>query len=55
MPPRIGNRVLVTVTTLAPEALPESGCALLGRYSARYGDAAPDRFVLNGDESMRLA
>jgi branched-chain amino acid transport system substrate-binding protein len=54
VPPRVGRRVLLTVSTLAPEALPEPGRALLQRYAARYGEPFPDPFVVNGYESMRL-
>jgi branched-chain amino acid transport system substrate-binding protein len=54
VPRRVGRRILLTVSTLAPEALPESGRALLERYSARYGDQAPDPYALHGYEAMRL-
>jgi branched-chain amino acid transport system substrate-binding protein len=54
VPPRVGRRVLVVVQTLAPEALPEAGRALLSRYAARYGDPTPDPFAVHGYEAMRL-
>jgi branched-chain amino acid transport system substrate-binding protein len=54
VPPRVGRRILVAVSTLAPEALPEAGRAMLQRYSARYGDRFPDPNALLGYESMRL-
>lgn len=46
--------MLVTVPTLAPEALPESGRAVLQRYAARYGDPFPDPYAVHGYEAMRL-
>jgi branched-chain amino acid transport system substrate-binding protein len=54
VPPRVGRRVLVTVATLAPQALPEAGRAVLQRYAARYGDPFPDPYAVNGYEAMRL-
>jgi branched-chain amino acid transport system substrate-binding protein len=54
VPARVSRRVLVTVATLAPEALPEAGRAFLQRYSARYGDQFPDPYAVQGYESMRL-
>jgi branched-chain amino acid transport system substrate-binding protein len=54
VPRRVGRRILLTVSTLAPEALPESGRAMLERYSARYGDESPDPYALHGYEAMRL-
>jgi branched-chain amino acid transport system substrate-binding protein len=55
VPPRVGRRVLVTVATRAPDALPEAGRAMLQRYAARYGEPFPDPHAVQGYESMRLA
>jgi branched-chain amino acid transport system substrate-binding protein len=52
--PRVGRRILITVSTLAPDALPEAGRAMLQRYTARYGDQFPDPNAVLGYESMRL-
>jgi branched-chain amino acid transport system substrate-binding protein len=54
VPSRVGRRVLVTVATRAPEALPEAGRAMLQRYAARYGEPSPDPLAVQGYESMRL-
>jgi branched-chain amino acid transport system substrate-binding protein len=54
VPPRVGRRVLVTVATLAPEAYPEAGRAMLQRYADHYGDRFPDPYALYGYEAMRL-
>jgi branched-chain amino acid transport system substrate-binding protein len=54
VPPRVARRVIVTVATLAPDALPAAGRAVLQRYSARYGDPAPDPYGVHGYEAMRL-
>jgi branched-chain amino acid transport system substrate-binding protein len=50
---RVGRRVLMTVSLLAPEALPEAGRDVLQRYAARYGEA-PDPHAVHGYEAMRL-
>lgn len=54
VPARVGRRVLVTVATRAPEALPEAGRAMLQRYASRYGEPFPDPLAVQGYESMRL-
>jgi branched-chain amino acid transport system substrate-binding protein len=54
VPPRVGRRILLTDYPLAPEALPESGQAVVQRYAARYGDRSPDPYAVNGYEAMRL-
>ena len=54
VPARVGRRVVVTVATLAPDAMPESGRAMLQRYSARYGQPFPDPYAVQGYEAMRL-
>jgi branched-chain amino acid transport system substrate-binding protein len=50
----VARRVVVTVATLAPEALPAAGQAMLQRYSARYGEPFPDPYAVQGYEAMRL-
>jgi branched-chain amino acid transport system substrate-binding protein len=52
--PKVGRRVLVTVATRAPAAMPEAGRAMLQRYATRYGQQFPDPFAIQGYESMRL-
>jgi branched-chain amino acid transport system substrate-binding protein len=54
VPARVGRRVVVTVATLAPDAMPESARAMLQRYSARYGEQFPDPYAVHGYEAMRL-
>jgi branched-chain amino acid transport system substrate-binding protein len=54
VPARVGRRVVVTVATLAPDAMPESGRAMLQRYSARYGEQFPHPYAVQGYEAMRL-
>jgi branched-chain amino acid transport system substrate-binding protein len=54
VPRRVGRRVLVTVATVAPSALPAAGQAMLERYSARYGERFPDPYAVQGYEAMRL-
>jgi branched-chain amino acid transport system substrate-binding protein len=54
VPGRVGRRVIVTVATLAPEAMPEAGRAMLQRYAARYGEQFPDPYAVQGYEAMRL-
>jgi branched-chain amino acid transport system substrate-binding protein len=54
VPARVGRRVVVTVATVAPDALPESGRAMLQRYSAKYGQRFPDPYAVQGYEAMRL-
>jgi branched-chain amino acid transport system substrate-binding protein len=54
VPARVGRRVLVTVATRAPEALPEAGRAMLQRYASRYDEPFPDPLAVQGYESMRL-
>lgn len=54
LPPRIGRRVLVTVGTLVPEALPAAGREFFRRYSRRYRDPIPDLYAPYGYEAMRL-
>jgi branched-chain amino acid transport system substrate-binding protein len=54
VPRRVGRRVVVTVATLAPEALPPAGQTMLQRYSARYGEPFPDPYAVQGHEAMRL-
>jgi branched-chain amino acid transport system substrate-binding protein len=51
---RIARRVIMTVNTLPPAALPPAGQDFFRRYSARYGDATPDPYAAYGYESMRL-
>ena len=55
LPARVGRRVLVTVSTLAPSAYPAQGQDVLARYAQRYGDPSPDPYALYGYEAMRLA
>jgi branched-chain amino acid transport system substrate-binding protein len=54
VPARVGRRVLVTVATRAPEAMPEAGREMLLRYASRYGERFPDPHAVQGYESMRL-
>jgi branched-chain amino acid transport system substrate-binding protein len=54
VPPRVGRRVVVTVATRAPHALPEAGREMLERYAARYGEQFPDPYAVQGYEAMRL-
>jgi branched-chain amino acid transport system substrate-binding protein len=54
VPARVGRRVVVTVATLAPDALPQAGREMLQRYSARYGEQFPDPYAVHGYEAMRL-
>jgi branched-chain amino acid transport system substrate-binding protein len=54
VPARVGRRVVVTVATLAPNAMPESARAMLQRYSAKYGEQFPDPYAVPGYEAMRL-
>jgi branched-chain amino acid transport system substrate-binding protein len=54
VPARIGRRVTVTVATLAPDALPAAGQAVLRRYATRYGEQFPDPYAVQGYEAMRL-
>jgi branched-chain amino acid transport system substrate-binding protein len=54
VPARVGRRVVVTVATLSPDAMPEPGRAMLQRYSTRYGDPSPDPYAVQGYEAMRL-
>jgi branched-chain amino acid transport system substrate-binding protein len=53
--PRIGRRVVVSVVTLAPSALPASGRQVLRRYRARYRERFPDPYAVYGYEAMSLA
>jgi branched-chain amino acid transport system substrate-binding protein len=54
VPRRVSRRILLTVNTRAPEALPDSGQDFLQRYAARYRDRFPDIYAVNGYEAMRL-
>ena len=54
VPARVGRRVVMTVATLSPDAMPEAGRAMLQRYSARYGEQFPDPYAVQGYEAMRL-
>jgi branched-chain amino acid transport system substrate-binding protein len=54
VPARVGRRVLVTVSTLAPSAYPAAGQDFFRRYSERYGDPNPDPFAVYGYEAMRV-
>ena len=54
VPARVGRRVVVTVATLAPDALPQAGREMFQRYSARYGEQFPDPYAVHGYEAMRL-
>ncbi len=54
VPARVGRRVVVTVATLSPDAMPEAGRAMLQRYAARYGEQFPDPYAVQGYEAMRL-
>lgn len=54
VPARVGRRVLLAVATVAPQALPPGGQAMLQRYTARYGDPFPDPYAVHGYEAMRL-
>jgi branched-chain amino acid transport system substrate-binding protein len=54
VPGRVGRRVLLTVATVAPHALPAAGQAMLQRYSERYGKPFPDPYAAQGYEAMRL-
>jgi branched-chain amino acid transport system substrate-binding protein len=54
VPARVGRRVVVTVATLAPDALPQAGREMFQRYSARYGEQFPDPFAVHGYEATRL-
>jgi branched-chain amino acid transport system substrate-binding protein len=54
VPARVGRRVVVTVATLAPDAMPEAARAMFQRYSARYGEPFPDPYAVQGYEAMRL-
>jgi branched-chain amino acid transport system substrate-binding protein len=54
VPARVGRRVVLTVATLSPLAMPEAGRAMLQRYSARYGEPFPDPYAVQGYEAMRL-
>jgi branched-chain amino acid transport system substrate-binding protein len=54
VPARVGRRVVVTVATLAPDALPQAGREMLQRYSVRYGEQFPDPYAVHGYEAMRL-
>jgi branched-chain amino acid transport system substrate-binding protein len=54
IPRRLGRRVLVTVSTVAPSALPAAGRAMLRRYRARYDERFPDPYAVYGYEAMDL-
>jgi branched-chain amino acid transport system substrate-binding protein len=54
VPARVGRRVVVTVATLSPDAMPEAGRAMLQRFAARYGEQFPDPYAVQGYEAMRL-
>jgi branched-chain amino acid transport system substrate-binding protein len=54
VPGRIGRRVVMTVATLSPDAMPEAGRAMLQRYAARYDEPFPDPYAVQGYEAMRL-
>jgi branched-chain amino acid transport system substrate-binding protein len=54
VPARVGRRVVMTVATLSPDAMPEAGRAMLQRYAARYGEPFPDPYAVQGYEAMRL-
>jgi branched-chain amino acid transport system substrate-binding protein len=54
VPARVGRRVVMTVATLSPQAMPEAGRAMLQRYAARYGEPFPDPYAVQGYEAMRL-
>jgi branched-chain amino acid transport system substrate-binding protein len=54
VPARVGRRVLMTVSTLAPSAYPAAGQDFLRRYAERYGDPYPDPFAIYGYEAMRV-
>jgi len=51
---RVARRVLVAVSTLAPDAYPPAGRAFFDRYRARYNDPNPDPYSIYGYESMQL-
>jgi branched-chain amino acid transport system substrate-binding protein len=54
VPRRVGRRVLITESVLAPEAYPAEGQAVLQRYASRYRERFPDPQALHGYEAMRL-
>jgi branched-chain amino acid transport system substrate-binding protein len=54
VPPRVGRRVVVTVSTLAPHAYADAGRAFFQRYTARYGEPSPDPYAAYGYDAMRL-
>jgi branched-chain amino acid transport system substrate-binding protein len=52
---RVARRVLISVPTLAPSALPASARLVLGRYRSRYRERFPDPYAIYGYEAMSLA
>jgi branched-chain amino acid transport system substrate-binding protein len=54
IPAKVGRRLLIIVSTLAPSAYPQQGQDVLARYAQRYGDTRPDPYAVHGYEAMRL-
>ncbi len=54
VPAKVGRRVLITVSTLAPFAYPAAGQDFFRHYTERYRDPAPDPYAIYGYEAMRL-
>jgi branched-chain amino acid transport system substrate-binding protein len=54
VPRRVGRRMLLTVSTIAPSGYPPAGQDFIRRYRARYGDPTPDPYAIYGYEAMRV-
>ena len=53
--PRLGRRVFLSISTLAPFAYPSAGQRFFRAYSQRYRDPYPDPYAIYGYEAMQLA
>ena len=54
IPEEVGNRIKLTVATLAPEEYPPEGQKFFDDYKAKYGEKNPDPYSIYGYEAMNL-
>ncbi len=54
VPPKVAERVRITIPGVAPEEYPPAGKEFLKDYTAKYGEKNPDRYAVYGYESMSL-
>ena len=54
IPKSVGDKIKLSVATLAPDEYPEEGKKFFADFSAKYNDESPDPYAIYGYEAMQL-